>query len=100
MMEIILCGIYMFLFHVESICFYFMWNLYVFISYGNEHISHRVTSYNRKSKILGKADSQLNHKTPQLCRDVITNSYCVNVMRQPYDLYLPIKNVPIYYFFR
>ena len=28
----------MFLFHVESICFYFMWNLYVFISCGNERI--------------------------------------------------------------
>ena len=28
-----------------------------FISYHTERIFHRVTSYNRKSKILGKADS-------------------------------------------
>ena len=71
--------IYMFLFHVETNAFF-----------------HRVTSYNRKSKILGKAgsfsqkaDSQLNHKTPQLWRDVITNSYCVNDMRLSYDLGQP-----------
>ena len=48
-----------------------------------------------------KADSQLNHKTPQLCRDVITNSYCVNVMRLSYDLYQPIimkKGRNIFYY--
>jgi len=35
----------------------FYGNLYVLISCGNERIFHRVTSYNMKSKILGKAGS-------------------------------------------
>ena len=70
----------MFLFYVESICFYFMWKQTHFPS--RDFIQQEVLNSR-------KADSQFNHKTPQLWRDVITNSYCVNVMRRPYDIGQP-----------
>jgi len=41
------------------------------ISCGNEHIFHCVTSYNMKSKILGKQEVLKFSEKPQLWRDVM-----------------------------
>ena len=58
-------------------------------------------SENRKFMMLWDFSEEMSHqisivilvrfRPTQLCRDVITNSYCVNVMRRSYDISRPMK---------